>query len=181
MLERDVTPLASKIELLLMDVDGVMTDGTLLYLPLVDGTVAETKMFHAADGAAIGIARRAGIKTGIISGRSSPAVARRAEELGMDFVYQGLGRKKLPAFEEILSKTRLPASRVCYIGDDIQDLPILSRAGFPIAVPNACSEVLTCAAYVTRARGGGGSIREVVELILKAQGKWQAALAEFLT
>src|SRR5207249_10015536 len=153
----------------------------LLYLPLADGTVAETKTFHAADGAAIGIARRAGIKTGIISGRTSPAVARRAEELAMDFLYQGLGRKKLAAFEDILAKTRIPAGRACFVGDDIQDLPILSRAGFPIAVPNACSEVLTRAAYVTRAAGGRGAIREVVELILRAQGKWEAAMSEFLS
>ena len=180
MLEKDVTPLAWKIELLLMDVDGVLTDGTLLYLPLPDGSVAETKTFHAADGAAIGIARRAGIKTGMISGRTSPVVARRAEELAMEFLYQGLGRKKLPAFEEILGKTRIPASRVCYVGDDLQDLPLLTRAGFPIAVPNACREVLARAAYVTRAPGGHGAIREVVELILKAQGKWEAAMKEFL-
>jgi 3-deoxy-D-manno-octulosonate 8-phosphate phosphatase (KDO 8-P phosphatase) len=180
MLEKDVTPLAWKVELLLMDVDGVLTDGTLLYLPLANGSVVETKTFHATDGAAIGIARRAGIKTGIISGRTSPAVGRRAEELAMDFLYQGLGWKKLPAFEEILEKTRIAASRVCYVGDDIQDLPILTRIGFPVAVPNACSEVLASAAYVTRAYGGRGAIREVVELILKAQGKWEAAIREFL-
>ena len=181
MLEQDVTPLAWKIELLLMDVDGVLTDGTLLYLPLADGRVVETKTFHATDGAAIGIARRAGIKTGILSGRASPAVARRAEELAMDFLYQGLGRAKLPAFEEILGKTRIAAGRVCYVGDDIQDLPILTRVGFPVAVPNACSEVLTRAAYVTRAHGGRGAIREVIELILRAQGKWEATMSEFLS
>ena len=181
MLEQDVTPLAWKIELLLMDVDGVLTDGTLLYFPLTDGRVVETKTFHATDGAAIGIARRAGIKTGIISGRASPAVARRAEELAMDFLYQGLGRAKLPAFEEILGKTRIAAGRVCYVGDDIQDLPILTRVGFPVAVPNACSEVLTRAAYVTRAHGGHGAIREVIELILRAQGKWEATMSEFLS
>ncbi len=174
MLEQDVTPLAWKIELLLMDVDGVLTDGTLLYLPLADGRVVET-------GAAIGIARRAGIKTGIISGRASPAVARRAEELKMDFSYQGLGCAKLPAFEEILGKTGIVAGRVCYVGDDIQDLPILTRVGFPVAVPNACSEVLTRAAYVTRAHGGHGAIREVIELILRAQGKWEATMSEFLS
>ena len=179
MLEKDVTPLAAKIELLLMDVDGVLTDGSLFYVPLVDGSVAEAKAFDATDGAAIGFARRAGIKTGIISGRSSPAVVRRAEELRMDFLYQGLGRKKLSAFEEILAKSNIPAERICYAGDDVQDLPILARVGFPIAVANAAAEVLSRVAYVTRASGGRGAIREIVELILKAQGKWDSLIGEF--
>jgi 3-deoxy-D-manno-octulosonate 8-phosphate phosphatase (KDO 8-P phosphatase) len=98
----------------------------------------------------------------------------------MDFVYQGLGRRKLPALEEILVRSKIPSERVCYIGDDLQDIPILSRVGFPVAVANAYPEVLSRAAYVTRASGGKGAIREVVELILKAQGKWDAAIAEFL-
>src|SRR5262245_30410220 len=123
--------------MLLMDVDGVLTDGKLLYIPMADGSMVETKWFDATDGASIGFLRRAGIRTGIISGRSSPVVARRAEELRMDFVYQGLGRKKLPAFLEILEKTGIAASRVCYVGDDIQDLPILTRVGLPVAVSNA--------------------------------------------
>jgi 3-deoxy-D-manno-octulosonate 8-phosphate phosphatase (KDO 8-P phosphatase) len=169
-----------EVELLLMDVDGVMTDGRIIHIPQPDGSVVEAKEFNASDGAAIGFARRAGIRTGIISGRGSPAVSRRAEELHMDFLYQGLGRKKLSAFEEILARTKLPADRICYIGDDVQDIPILMRVGFPVAVANAYPEVLSRVAYVTRACGGKGAIREVVELILKAQGKWDAAIAEFL-
>ena len=168
------------VEMLLMDVDGVMTDGRIIHIPQTDGSVVEAKEFDAADGAAIGFARRAGIRTGIISGRGSPAVTRRAQELHMEFVYQGLGRKKLSALEEILAHTKLPAGRICYIGDDVQDIPILMRVGFPVAVANAYPEVLSRAVYVTRASGGRGAIREVVELILKAQGKWDAAIAEFL-
>jgi len=168
------------IEMLLMDVDGVMTDGRIIHIPQPDGSVVEAKEFDVADGAAIGFARRAGIRTGIISGRGSPAVSRRAEELHMDFVYQGLGRKKLSAFEEILARTKLPADRICYVGDDVQDIPILTRVGFPVAVANAYPEVRSRAAYVTRAFGGRGAIREIVELILKAQGKWEFAIAEFL-
>jgi 3-deoxy-D-manno-octulosonate 8-phosphate phosphatase (KDO 8-P phosphatase) len=176
--EKDITALAAKVQMLLMDVDGVMTDGSLIHIPMADGSVVEAKSFNASDGAGIGFAHRAGIKTGIISGRGS--ADRRAEELKMDFVYQGLGRTKLPALGEILVRSKIPSERVCYIGDDLQDIPILSRVGFPVAVANAYPEVLLRVAYVTRASGGRGAIREVVELILKAQGKWEAAIAEFL-
>jgi len=167
--------------MLLMDVDGVLTDGKLLYLSMPDGSTVETKMFDATDGAAIGFLRRAGLKTGIISGRGSPTVTRRAEELRLDFVYQGLGRRKLPAFLEILEHSGIPASRICYVGDDVQDLPILLRVGFPVAVSNARAEVLERAAYITSASGGNGAIREVAELILRTQGKWDGVLQEFLT
>ena len=97
----------------------------------------------------------------------------------MDFFYHGLGRKKAPALEEIFAKTKLPKERVCYVGDDVQDLPLFNGVGFPIAVSNATPEVAAGAAYVTRAAGGQGAIREVVELILRAQGKWDDALKEF--
>jgi 3-deoxy-D-manno-octulosonate 8-phosphate phosphatase (KDO 8-P phosphatase) len=119
------------------------------------------------------------MRTGIISGRSSPALTRRAEELKVEFFYHGLGRTKTAAIEEIFAKTRLPKDRVCYVGDDVQDLPLFARVGLPIAVANASHEVALRAAYVTRTRGGEGAIREVVELILRAQGKWDAALREF--
>jgi 3-deoxy-D-manno-octulosonate 8-phosphate phosphatase (KDO 8-P phosphatase) len=177
--EKDVTRLAWKIELLLMDVDGVLTDGRLLLVPMPDGSVVEAKSFSVNDGAALAMARRAGLKIGIISGRSSAALSRRAEELKVDFFYHGLGRRKAPALDEILSQTRLPKDRVCYVGDDVQDLPVFSAVGFPIAVSNASADVTARAAYVTRASGGQGAIREVVELILRAQGKWDAALSEF--
>jgi 3-deoxy-D-manno-octulosonate 8-phosphate phosphatase (KDO 8-P phosphatase) len=177
--EKDVTPLAWKIELLLMDVDGTLTDGRLLLVPMPDGTVVEAKSFSVNDGAALAMARRAGLKTGIISGRSSPALTRRAEELKVEFFYHGLGRTKTSALEEIYTKTKLPKDKVCYVGDDVQDLPLFTRVGFPIAVANASQEVASRAAYVTRVPGGQGAIREVVELILRAQGKWDAALKEF--
>lgn len=177
--EKDVTPLAWKIELLLMDVDGVLTDGRLLLVPMPDGSVVEAKAFNVNDGAALAMARRAGLRIGIISGRSSAALTRRAEELKVDFFYHGLNPKKTVAMEEIYAKTKLPKDRVCYVGDDVQDLPIFARVGFPIAVSNASSEVAARAAYVTRTAGGQGAIREVVELILRAQGKWDAALSEF--
>src|SRR4051812_123793 len=169
--EKDITPLAWKIELLLMDVDGVLTDGKLLLVPLPDGTVVEAKAFNVNDGAALAMARRAGLKIGIISGRSSSALTKRAEELKVDFFYHGLGRTKTSALEEIFAKTKLSKDRVCYVGDDVQDLPLFARVGFPIAVSNASQEVASKGAYVTRMPGGQGAIREVVELILRAQGK----------
>ena len=177
--EKDVTPLAWKIELLLMDVDGVLTDGRLLLIPMPDGSVVEAKAFSVNDGAALAMARRAGLKTGIISGRSSAALTKRAEELKVDFFYHGLGRTKTSALDEILGNAKLPKDRVCYVGDDVQDLPLFARVGFAIAVANASPEVAARAAYVTRRAGGQGAIREVVELILRAQGKWDAALREF--
>src|SRR5215469_15072387 len=177
--EKDITPLAWKIELVLMDVDGVLTDGKLLLVPMPDGSVVEAKAFNVNDGAALAMARRAGVRTGILSGRSSAALTRRAEELKVEFFYHGLGRTKISALEDIFRKTNLPKDRVCYVGDDVQDLPLFARVGLPIAVANASHEVASRAAYVTRMRGGEGAIREVVELILRAQGKWDAALKEF--
>jgi 3-deoxy-D-manno-octulosonate 8-phosphate phosphatase (KDO 8-P phosphatase) len=177
--EKAITQLAWKIQLLLMDVDGVMTDGMLLLVPLPDGSVAEAKAFNVNDGAALAMVRRAGLRIGIISGRSSAALTRRAEELKVDFFYHGLGRTKISALEDIFEKTKLAKDRVCYVGDDVQDLPLFSRVGFPIAVANASPDVAAKASYITRSAGGRGAIREVVELILRAQGKWDAALKEF--
>jgi len=177
--QKDVTALASKIELLLMDVDGVLTDGRIVLIPMPDGTVAEAKAFNTNDGAALGMAHRAGLKIGIISGRSSPALTRRAEELKVDFFYHGISPKKTAAIEEIYAKTKLRKEQVCYVGDDIPDLSIFARVGFPVAVASATPEVAARAAYVTHAAGGEGAIREVVELILRAQDKWDAALSDF--
>ena len=169
-----------KIKLLILDVDGVMTDGKLLFVPMPDGSVVEAKAFDSVDGSGIGLGRRSGLKFGIITGRNSPAVSRRADELRFDFCYQGLGRHKIDAFNEIASKVAFSQDAMCYMGDDVQDIPILRRVGFPVAVANACAEVKQSAAYVTQNTGGNGAVREVIEIILRAQGKWDAAIAEFL-
>jgi len=176
----DVEKLAAKTELLLFDVDGVLTDGKLLLVPMPDGSVVEAKSFDAQDGSAIGLARRAGIKLGIISGRSSPANDRRAMELKLDFFYQGLGHLKMGAFDEVVKRAGLPLEKICYVGDDIQDIPILRRVGFAVAVANACVETKAAASYTTVRKGGEGAVREVVELILRASGKWDSVIAEFL-
>ncbi len=164
---------ARKIRVLLMDVDGVLTAGQVFLMPLADGTAVEMKAFHSQDGAGLKLARDAGLRTGVISGRQSVAMTRRADEVGMEFVFQGRA-EKLGAYEEILRTAGVRDSEVAYIGDDLPDLPILERVGLAIAVANAVDEVRRAAHHVTRRSGGEGGVREAIEGILKAQGKWRA-------
>jgi 3-deoxy-D-manno-octulosonate 8-phosphate phosphatase (KDO 8-P phosphatase) len=166
---------ARKIRVLLMDVDGVLTDGRIWLLSMPDGTANEIKGFSAYDGAGLKMAKHCGLKTGLITGRDSAATARRARECGMEFVYQNRG-EKLGAYEEILRKADVTDSEVAYIGDDLPDLPVMSRVGLAVAVANAAPEVKKAAHWVTKRSGGEGAAREVVELILKAQGKWAEAV-----
>lgn len=163
---------ARKIRILLMDVDGVLTAGHVLLLPLENGTTVEMKSFHSQDGAGLKMAREAGLRTGVISGRDSLAMTRRAKEVGMEFVFQGRG-EKLPAYEEILQIAGVRDSEVAYIGDDLPDLPVIERVGLGIAVANAVEEVRRAAHHVTRRSGGEAGVREAIEGILKAQGKWR--------
>src|SRR5215472_2822022 len=160
---------AKKIRVLLMDVDGTMTPGLVCLQSFPDGSVAELKVFHAHDGAGIKLAGIMGIRTGLITGRESPATARRAREASMEFVVQGQA-KKLEAYKAILTRAGVTDHEVAYVGDDLPDLPIMGRAGLAVAVADATYETKRAAHYVTVARGGEGAIREVIELILKAQG-----------
>jgi 3-deoxy-D-manno-octulosonate 8-phosphate phosphatase (KDO 8-P phosphatase) len=162
---------AKKIRVLLMDVDGVLTDGHVWLLSRRDGTASELKGFSAYDGAGLKLARAAGLRTGVITGRESSAVTQRSRECEIEFVFQGRATK-LGAYEEILRATGASESEVAYVGDDLPDLPVLQRAGFAIAVANAAPEVKRAAHYVTARTGGEGAVREVIELIVKAQGKW---------
>ncbi len=162
---------ARRIRLLLMDVDGTMTDGGIRLLSAPDGTVSEMVVFHSQDGVALNLLRRSGVRTGMITGRGSAAVTQRARELGMEFVSMHIHEKR-PAFDDILSRAGVSAEETAYVGDDLPDLVILERVGLAVAVANATAEVKRQAHYVTRARGGDGALREVVELILRAQGKW---------
>ncbi len=166
---------AKKIQLLLMDVDGVLTRGDVYLQSQPDGTVLELKAFNAHDGAGLTLMRIMGLRTGVITGRESAALRGRASELGMEFVFEK-SAEKLPAYEEIVKTAGLPEEAIAYIGDDLPDLPVLSRVGLAVAVANAAPEVKRAAHFDTRARGGEGAVREVVELILKAQGKWEEAL-----
>jgi 3-deoxy-D-manno-octulosonate 8-phosphate phosphatase (KDO 8-P phosphatase) len=162
------------LKLLLSDVDGVMTDGTLLLLP--DGR--EAKAFHIRDGLAVVLARRAGLRTGIVTGRSSEVVARRAAELGIDVLRQGVADKG-QALAEILAELELRPEEVAFIGDDLNDLPILDRVGLSAAPADAPLEVRLQAFMVTDAPGGRGCLREFVEAILRARGDWERIVASF--
>jgi 3-deoxy-D-manno-octulosonate 8-phosphate phosphatase (KDO 8-P phosphatase) len=166
---------ARKIRVLLMDVDGTMTPGYVCLQAFPDGSVVEMKMFNAHDGAGIKLASIMGLRTGLITGRDSPANARRAREASMEFVVQGQP-KKLEAYKAILTRAGVTDEEVAYVGDDLPDLPLLERAGLAVAVADAVTEVKRAADYVTTVAGGQGAIREVVELILKSQGKWKKAI-----
>ena len=166
---------AKKIRLFLMDVDGTLTDGGVCLLSLPDGGIAEMKVFNAQDGAGLKLAHIMGLKTGFITGRKSPAVQRRAEELSVEFVYLGQATKTA-AFEECMQKAGVTEDEVAYMGDDLPDMPLAKRAGLAVAVANAAAELKALSHYVTQAGGGGGAAREVIELILKSQGRWEEAV-----
>lgn len=166
---------AARISLLLMDVDGTMTDGSVTLLSQTDGTALEIKTFDAHDGQGLTLARTAGLRTGCITGRESAALFRRAQEMKMEFIYMKQPLK-MPAYEEILRKAGVSDSEAAYIGDDLPDIPLLRRAGLAIAVGNAVPEVKAAAHYTTRAPAGQGAVREAVELVLKSKGIWKAMI-----
>ncbi|HJT01076.1 MAG TPA: HAD hydrolase family protein [Terriglobales bacterium] len=168
---------AAQIEVLLMDVDGTMTDGDVTLLSQAGEIALEIKTFDAHDGQGLTLAHTAGLRTGCITGRESSALLRRAREMKMEFIYMKQPLK-VPAYEEILQKTGAPESSVAYIGDDLPDLPVMHRAGLAVAVGNAVPEVKRAAHYVTKARAGRGAIREAVELILKSKGIWEAMIGK---
>jgi 3-deoxy-D-manno-octulosonate 8-phosphate phosphatase (KDO 8-P phosphatase) len=161
-----------RVELLVLDVDGVLTDGDIIYSDQGD----ELKAFHVRDGSGLKAWLRLGKRAGIITGRRSSVVQRRAAELGVTAVVQGADDKD-EAFERMLHEQELPAARVCYVGDDLPDVPLLRRSGLAVAVADACDEARAVAHHVTRASGGRGAVREVIELILRAQGRWAEVLA----
>jgi 3-deoxy-D-manno-octulosonate 8-phosphate phosphatase (KDO 8-P phosphatase) len=158
---------ASRIKLLLMDCDGVLTDGRIQLMETGD----EQKTFHTRDGHGLVLFHRAGLRSGIISGRSSTLVERRARELGVTYVRQGTW-DKVKDFEELLSEAAVNGSAVAFIGDDVTDIPVMQRSELAVAVADAGEETRSAAHYVTRLPGGYGAVREVAELILKAQGLW---------
>jgi 3-deoxy-D-manno-octulosonate 8-phosphate phosphatase (KDO 8-P phosphatase) len=181
----DVLARARKIKLFLMDVDGTLTDGGVCLISAVaaDGTsnpvVSEMKVFNAQDGQGLSLAHTMGIQTGFITGRSSPAVARRAEELKVTFVYLGQA-KKTETFEECMRKAGVTEEEVAYMGDDLPDIPLARRAGLAICVADGAPELKAICHFVTRRLAGRGTAREVIELILKAQGRWEEAVPQAL-
>jgi 3-deoxy-D-manno-octulosonate 8-phosphate phosphatase (KDO 8-P phosphatase) len=163
---------AAQIKVLLMDVDGTMTDGGVTLLSQADGSALEIKTFDAHDGQGLTLAHTAGIRTGCITGRESPALLRRANEMKMEFIYMKQATK-IPAYEDILRKAGVPESAVAYVGDDLPDLPVMRRVGLAIAVGNAVPEVKKAAHFTTNAYAGHGAIREAIELIIKSKGIWE--------
>src|SRR5277367_4906592 len=177
----DVLCRARKIKLFLMDVDGTLTDGgvCLISSTASDGsggaTVSEMKIFDAKDGQGLSLAHTMGIKTGFITGRRSPAVSKRAEELKVTFVYLGQA-KKMQAFEECIRKAGVTEDEVAYMGDDLPDIPLAKRAGLAISVADGADELKAVCHFITQRLAGRGTAREVIELILKAQGRWEQAV-----
>jgi 3-deoxy-D-manno-octulosonate 8-phosphate phosphatase (KDO 8-P phosphatase) len=166
---------AARIKLFLCDVDGVLTDGSVFI-----GGAREFKRFNIRDGLGLVLARRAGLKIGWVSARPSPATKLRADELKIHFlVQQGDRVSKTGAIEELLMKEKLKWDEVCFVGDDIVDLGPLQRAGFSVAVADGVAEAKAAAHFVTRATGGRGAIREVLEIILRTQGKWKPFVAHY--
>jgi 3-deoxy-D-manno-octulosonate 8-phosphate phosphatase (KDO 8-P phosphatase) len=193
---------AKKIKLLLFDVDGVLTDGKLFFLPappgfqqttlehaakhsgqggfgLASSSMIEAKGFHAHDGTAISLARLGGIKTGLITKRISETVAVRARDLKLDHIHQGI-QDKLTVLKEILRQEGLSVSEVGFVGDDVIDLPAMRHSGLAVAVANARDEVKKDAHYVTPHAGGDGALRDAIEFVLKAQGKWKRVVEEYI-
>ena len=178
----DVLARARKIKLFLMDVDGTLTDGgvCLSSTNTTDGAgnpvIAEMKIFNAHDGQGLSLAHTMGIQTGFITGRSSPVVATRAEELKVTFLYLGQA-SKTGAFEECMERAGVTEEEVAYLGDDLPDIPLARRAGLAVCVANGAPELAAVCHFRTRQFAGHGTAREVVELILKAQGRWEEAVA----
>jgi 3-deoxy-D-manno-octulosonate 8-phosphate phosphatase (KDO 8-P phosphatase) len=171
---------ARKIKLFLMDVDGTLTDGgvCLISTPGIGG-FSEMKVFEAHDGAGLTLAHLMGIRTGFITGRKSHAVEQRASELSVEFVY--LGQKtKTVAFEDAMKKAEVTEEETAWLGDDLPDIPLARRVGLAVAVANAAPELKAVCHYVTQAGGGKGAAREVVELILKSQNRWEEAVPKAL-
>lgn len=163
-----------KLKLLLLDVDGVMTDGRIIY----DNDGNEIKAFDVKDGHGLKLVQRAGIQVGIITGRQSTIVDRRAAELGIELVYQGAKDKRLP-FRKILQKLALEPGEVAYAGDDLVDLPVMRQVGFAATVADAMDEVKAAAHLVTRRAGGRGAVREICDHLLKASGRWSAVTRRY--
>lgn len=160
------------IELLILDVDGVMTDGRII----LDANGIETKFFNVRDGHGIKLIQRAGIKVGIITGRISPVVDMRARELEIEFVYQGSARK-LESYADLRQRTGLADHQIAYMGDDVIDLPVMRRVGFSAAPGDALPEVRAAADFVSVYGGGMGAVRELCDLLLKGRGAWDELVA----
>jgi len=173
-LDENIERRAAAVRLMIFDVDGVMTDGSIIYHD--DGS--ETKIFDVKDGHGIKLALRAGLDIALITGRYSRVVEHRAADLGIKIVYQNVHRK-LDAYQKILEESGLKDYQVGYMGDDLIDIPVMRRVGFAVAVRDACPHIFPFAHYITKACGGKGACREVCELLLRAHGKWEGVTKRY--
>tara|TARA_Y100000588_G_scaffold337077_1_gene378343 strand:- start:3171 stop:3719 length:549 start_codon:yes stop_codon:yes gene_type:complete len=171
----DLSAAAAGLKMLLLDVDGVLTDGGIILI----GADLEAKRFNVQDGMGIGLARAAGIKVGIVTARSSDVVQRRAKELNIDELFQG-AKRKTDVLDQLVDRYNIQPSQAAFIGDDIQDMDIMKQVGIPIAVQNAVATVKECSCYVTQAPGGHGAVREAVEWLLDLRGDRAQAQAKVL-
>jgi 3-deoxy-D-manno-octulosonate 8-phosphate phosphatase (KDO 8-P phosphatase) len=174
-IKMDLVARAAKVKLMIFDVDGVLTDGSLSYG--ADGELVKT--FNVHDGLGIKLLQESGVKTAIISARITAITGARARDLGISYVHQG-GHDKLTPFRALLAQLDLTEDQVGFIGDDVVDLPILSRVGFAVSVPNGRPEVHARAHHITNAAGGRGAVREVCEFLLRAQGTYDQVMAQFM-
>ena len=165
---------AARVKLLVLDVDGVLTDGRII----MDHEGREIKAFDVRDGHGIKFLREAGIEVAMLTGRSSPVVQRRADDLGIPWVRQGVN-DKVRAYQEIAREVGIGEEETCFVGDDLVDIPLLKRVGIPIVVADGAQEAKQFARYVTQAPGGRGAVREVCDLLLQAQGKWESVLRRY--
>ncbi len=163
-----------KIKFILLDIDGILTDGRIVY----DNKGNELKFFDVQDGFGVILLKRVGIDAGIMTAKSSRIVKRRAKDLKVKYLYMNCFYK-LEAFEELLKKSNLNSEEICYMGDDLIDVPVLKRVGFAVSVPNAIDEAKEAAHYVTKRHGGRGAVREVCDLILKTQDKWHNIIPRY--
>jgi len=168
-----IEELAKKIKLLILDVDGVLTDSRIIY----DNFGDEIKCFNAYDGFGMTLLRRAGIRSVIITARKTNIVMRRAKDMHIDRVYSD--HRKLRIYEKVIKKFKIKNEEACFIGDDLIDLPVLKRVGLSVAPPEAAEEVKKSCHYVTKKSGGKGAVRELIEIILKSQGLWDNVISEY--
>ena len=173
-MEEYILEKAKKVKLLLLDVDGVLTDGRIIY----DSRGHDMKFFDVHDGLVVSLLKKAGISTILITAKGSRAIRPRARDMRVEEVFENIS-PKTQVLEKILKKYKVEASEICFVGDDLVDLCLMKKVGFPVAVSNAAPEIKQVASYITLREGGRGAVREVTELILKSQDKWQEAIGQY--
>jgi len=173
-MEEYILEKAKKVKLLLLDVDGVLTDGCIIY----DSRGHDMKFFDVHDGLGVSLLKKAGIPTILITAKGSRAIRPRARDMRVEEVFENIS-PKTQALEKILKKYKVKVSEICFVGDDLVDLCLMKKVGFPVAVSNATPEIKQVASYITLREGGRGAVREVTELILKSQDKWQEAIGQY--